>query len=326
MSLSAAESTPPNHPPSTLLDKWQLLATINADTELSQPARIMAFWLLYHHNCGTGRCDPSIPTLAAEVGVSRSTAIRAINELISAEYFTRTTRRGRNHSNTYVPALDKNVSPMTPFNAGKGVTPDIENVSPVTPKTGKKNREKNLSDIESLSTSESTTAADQFNSPEGRQAEILYPIDGGKAARDKLVRLVKGFHVNTDNAEAIVDGSLATLDAAELRRVVVQAKARGADRDQLAVIVAEAIRERDPSAKPPKPPGKHPRDWQIEDFDIPPEARCDGDTIDTQSFIWRDDVGEIVRETVPKHYPPPGARYEYDEFSRSWELASNMAI
>lgn len=47
------------------------------EKRITDAHRLVGIRLILHRNAGTGRCDPSYKALAAEVGVDRSTAIRA---------------------------------------------------------------------------------------------------------------------------------------------------------------------------------------------------------------------------------------------------------
>src|SRR5581483_7008473 len=49
-------------------------------SELSCTAKIIATRIALHHNIETGRCDPSIATLAAGAGVSKNTVLRSLRE------------------------------------------------------------------------------------------------------------------------------------------------------------------------------------------------------------------------------------------------------
>ena len=48
----------------SLLDQWKFTRLIMADPDLLPSSKVAAFFLLDHHNLKTGRCDPSMETLA----------------------------------------------------------------------------------------------------------------------------------------------------------------------------------------------------------------------------------------------------------------------
>ena len=59
-----------------LLDQWKLARLIMADPDLLTSSKMIAFFLLDHHDLKTGRCDSSIETLASETGLSKRHPIR----------------------------------------------------------------------------------------------------------------------------------------------------------------------------------------------------------------------------------------------------------
>ena len=61
------------------------------------------------------------------------------------------------------------------------------------------------------------------------------------ADRERLIRIIKGFHVSRDNAEALVVGALEFLSPDELWAVISRMKASNADRDALQAAVGEAV-------------------------------------------------------------------------------------
>lgn len=65
----------------TLLTKWNLLQACMCAPNLSQTAKLAFGRLLGHHNTETGQCNPSYATLAKGIGVSRRTAIDAVDAL-----------------------------------------------------------------------------------------------------------------------------------------------------------------------------------------------------------------------------------------------------
>ena len=53
-----------------LMNQWNLAQLIMADPDLLPSSKVAAFFLLEHHNLKTGRCDPSMKTLAKEMSIS----------------------------------------------------------------------------------------------------------------------------------------------------------------------------------------------------------------------------------------------------------------
>ncbi len=80
----------------TLLDKWNILQAIVADT-LPASAKVIAARLLEHRNGHSGRCFPSIPTLAAGVDMSDDTARRAVRALKRRGWISISRRAGQSH-------------------------------------------------------------------------------------------------------------------------------------------------------------------------------------------------------------------------------------
>ena len=73
--------------------------TIYADTEL--PHRCKAVYIyLRDRSDPSGSCWPGIKTIAADLGLSRSTVKRALNELVQVGYLTKSARYRSNGSHT----------------------------------------------------------------------------------------------------------------------------------------------------------------------------------------------------------------------------------
>ena len=86
-----------------LVDKVRAMAALASIPGLS-PAEIkVALRLLDHFNCGTGRCDPSVGTIAEATGHDSRTVSRAIGQLEAHGLFHVTRRSGRHRSNSYRP-------------------------------------------------------------------------------------------------------------------------------------------------------------------------------------------------------------------------------
>ena len=73
--------------------------TIYADTELPHRCKTVYIYLKDRaDSCGS--CWPGIKTIAADLGLSRSTVKRALNELVQRGYLTKSARYRSNGSHT----------------------------------------------------------------------------------------------------------------------------------------------------------------------------------------------------------------------------------
>ena len=100
-SLCAVRSKQMSAP--TLVDKVEAMAALACVKELTPAAIKIGLRLLHHFNCGTGRCDPGIETLAAATGLTDRSVYRAIEELEAFHLFHIDHRRGRGNTNSYRP-------------------------------------------------------------------------------------------------------------------------------------------------------------------------------------------------------------------------------
>jgi hypothetical protein len=96
-------------------------------------ARLVAFLLADHHNDSTGLCFPSIPTLAAETGLSERSVIRALEELEGSNQIRINKSVGK--SSKYIllfPPTPDSLSPLTESHPCHSVTttPDRESPHP----------------------------------------------------------------------------------------------------------------------------------------------------------------------------------------------------
>ena len=85
---------------------------IRKDDRLTPTAKHVAHTLLFFFMGALGQAWPSFETLAAEAGVSISSAKRAIPQLTAAGYLTKTQRRGKyptKRGNRWVPTLLSNL-------------------------------------------------------------------------------------------------------------------------------------------------------------------------------------------------------------------------
>lgn len=136
----------------SLLDKWRLLVRIAEDPRLSKGSEVrVAAVLLDHFNLGTGRCDPSVDTLAERMATTDRAVSRALANLVACGYVT-ATRRGWHRSSTYAPIFKQSeVTPTSSQDAADEVTPtsslagsEVTPTSPreVTPTSPKSEKEK----------------------------------------------------------------------------------------------------------------------------------------------------------------------------------------
>jgi hypothetical protein len=107
----------------TLLDKRSLIVRIAEDHQLSKGAELrVAVVLLDHFNLGTGRCDPSVETIAKRAATTRRGVFRALGNLVALGYFV-SERRGWHRSSTYMPMFRRSeVTVASPLDDAGEVT------------------------------------------------------------------------------------------------------------------------------------------------------------------------------------------------------------
>jgi hypothetical protein len=71
--------------------------------KLNGTEKQVAAALVDSYNRRTGRCDPSLETLAVWLGKSRRTVIRATDRLVKLKFFRKIRHGGNNHCNFYAP-------------------------------------------------------------------------------------------------------------------------------------------------------------------------------------------------------------------------------
>lgn len=127
----------------TLVDKVEAMAALACVRGLSPAALKVGIRLLHHYNCGTGRCDPGIKTLAKATGMSERSALRAIGELEVLHLFHINHRRGRKNTNSYLPEFKRikvqNATHATGF--ADASSEDSKNLTAVTHKPDKLSRQ-----------------------------------------------------------------------------------------------------------------------------------------------------------------------------------------
>jgi hypothetical protein len=88
------------HP--NVFDKWLWLEPIMARRDISKGAKVLAQRLAHHHNSKTGQCNPSMPTLAAGTGSSRTAVARDLAALKEAGIIDWIQGNGTGVSNRYI--------------------------------------------------------------------------------------------------------------------------------------------------------------------------------------------------------------------------------
>jgi hypothetical protein len=97
-----------------LIARMELYGAMVRSNRFSRAALQVAFVLLYQHlNGHTGRCDPAVPTLASETGLTPRGVNKALAELRESGWWQITQGGGRSRTNSYSP------NPETP-NRGSG--------------------------------------------------------------------------------------------------------------------------------------------------------------------------------------------------------------
>jgi hypothetical protein len=153
-----------------LMERLDFYAVMVRSNAFTRSALAVAFILLYRcQNGRTGRCNPSIATLAEETGLPERSVTRALRELRESKWWLirRGGVKGRGDTNNYAPQLER-VSPATPIRGlKKGDKVGTKRVSPATPKPVK-NQEK------TLSRSISSTPRVSRNGAEKEQFEVFW--------------------------------------------------------------------------------------------------------------------------------------------------------
>ena len=93
---------------SNLVERWQLVQAINADSELSASAKIVAVSLMGFVNSKTGECFPSFEKIAASCHVSKRTVATATYDLERRKWVKIVRDEGGDReSNRYFFAFDR---------------------------------------------------------------------------------------------------------------------------------------------------------------------------------------------------------------------------
>jgi hypothetical protein len=74
--------------------------------KLNSTEKQVAAALIDSYNRRTGRCDPSLETMAVWLGKSRRTVIRAVDRVVKLKFFRKIRHGGNNHCNSYEPQWD----------------------------------------------------------------------------------------------------------------------------------------------------------------------------------------------------------------------------
>ena len=110
------------HMITTFKDRDAWARGVTGDLALNPIARLVAVRLSLFLNCATGRCNPAYATVAQEVGVHRSTAIRAVAALVARGWLAPTDSGGR-HTNNFklqLPAANGSTSATFEDNNSSG--------------------------------------------------------------------------------------------------------------------------------------------------------------------------------------------------------------
>jgi hypothetical protein len=103
-----------------LMQRMEFFAMMLKVNTFSGSALAVAFLLLYRHlNGRTGRCNPSIPVLANETGLTSRGVQKAVAELRNSGWWQVTQGVGRGHTNSYAPCLKK-ANAGSLISSGKG--------------------------------------------------------------------------------------------------------------------------------------------------------------------------------------------------------------
>jgi hypothetical protein len=124
---------------------WQ--EDVIADTELSPITRLIAARLALHRNAETARCFVSYRTLAAEVGISERSAMRAIAALKARGWIDVDPGGGREKANDYrLVSPSERVTGVSRFTAQKGDSRGRERVTERVVK-GDRRRQKTMTEL-----------------------------------------------------------------------------------------------------------------------------------------------------------------------------------
>lgn len=97
-------------------DDLRDLRAVHAAPDLSAHERSVMVALILHRNGDTGRCDPSVPGLAQETGLSRWSVMRAITELEDRGMVETDKRRGIRTTYTLHPPTSSSLLPVADSN------------------------------------------------------------------------------------------------------------------------------------------------------------------------------------------------------------------
>lgn len=259
----------------TLVDQTHWLGRVLLDPTASDRAKLCAFWLAEHANKSSGETYPGHESLAKLMSTNVREIERCVTSLYGAGWITRMEKgAGPGKNKGYVINWDHAVAlteaqskmemanRLMPDSQRRTVLSDVETLTSDNLSTNvgqfEHQRRTVILDISNNINAvreqpsyepayEPASMGDEENKdtfPEGKKAE-----EGEKDAlqgerlrdRDKLIRQVKSFHINTENATSLVDGALKHLTPDRLREVIADAKAQNADRDRLQAMVGSAV-------------------------------------------------------------------------------------
>lgn len=157
---------------------------------LTPAARRVGAQLVERFNLATGRCDPSIARLAADLMLDPRSVRRAVTELRDAGLFRVDVQRGRTHRNAYQPDWD--ALARLALEVEKA---DSENRTLRTKPDG---RVRQNHERESL-------PAERGESQGARQLSMMLPIDGGRrTAADPIEASIRGKYRDHEPLKAML--------------------------------------------------------------------------------------------------------------------------
>ena len=83
------------------LKKWHAVQSVVTGEDLGKSEKLTYIRLAYYHNSKTGACYPSVPRVAADIGLSGRTVRLSLRRLEKAGYIETHQRSGRNGTNAY---------------------------------------------------------------------------------------------------------------------------------------------------------------------------------------------------------------------------------
>jgi DNA-binding MarR family transcriptional regulator len=136
--MPSPETTQAKHCERAAIGRYDWMAAVLADAELTQAQRLVAMRVALHLNAKTGRCDPGTRTIAVGTGCDRTTTIRAIKALVARGWITIERSRGWHRNNMRLttpnggaPDTVQTVALPPPSSSRNGGAPAQRTVAPV---------------------------------------------------------------------------------------------------------------------------------------------------------------------------------------------------